>query len=105
MSQFEYLAVLVSVITGLGVVHLLMGVARFFTTRGQWVDVIDTRLKMRHGLSGFGVLHVVLWFVLIVGSLTAARSSRHRVQAGWGIGFFAVMSLFEYLNFSALRAD
>ena len=161
MSQFEYIAVLVSVIAGLGVVHLLSGVARFISTRGEWkpywvhllwtwnvfhfivffwwfvwrwseisqwqlllflfiliyavavyllcavlfppgeqktdfreiyfqnrapffglwavlivIDIVDTRIKMRHGLSGFGVFHVVMWSILIVGSLIVFGKSR-----------------------------
>lgn len=46
MSQFEYIAVLISVIAGLGIVHLLRGVARFFTDRERfrpyWVHVVWT---------------------------------------------------------------
>jgi hypothetical protein len=36
LSQFEYVSVLVAVIAGLGIVHLLRGVARFIEARGKW---------------------------------------------------------------------
>jgi hypothetical protein len=36
VTQFSYIAVLVSVVLGLGIVHLLSGVARLVATRGQW---------------------------------------------------------------------
>jgi hypothetical protein len=46
MSQFEYIIVLVAVIAGLGVVHLLRGVARFFTApdlcKPYWVHILWT---------------------------------------------------------------
>jgi len=46
VTQFEYIAVLVSVIAGLGIVHLLRGVARFFTARNiykpYWVHLLWT---------------------------------------------------------------
>lgn len=190
MTQFEYIAVLVSVIAGLGVVHLLSGVARFISTKGEWtpywvhllwtwnlfhfivffwwfvwrwsqisewqlllflfilvyavvvyllcavlfppgeektdfreiyfqnrrsffglwivlisLDILDTRIKMSHGLTGFGAFHVVVWSALIIGSLIASRSSSHRIHAAWAVLFFVIMSVFEYLNFSALRSD
>jgi hypothetical protein len=36
LSQFEYVSVVVAVIAGLGIVHLLRGVARFIDARGKW---------------------------------------------------------------------
>ncbi|MGD2047620.1 MAG: hypothetical protein PVH96_15530 [Gemmatimonadota bacterium] len=191
MSQFEYVAVLVAVIAGLGVVHLLSGVAGLFVAgsrhRAYWihllwtwnvfhfivyfwwfvwrwsaveewrlvlyffvllyaiclyllcailfptgideaadfrsiyyenrrpffllwaftvlVDVIDTRLKMQMGLGGFGVTIVVIWAVLIAGSLVAARVGSPRYHAAWGVAFFGIMAYFELANFSVLRAD
>lgn len=36
MSQFEYVSVVVAVIAGLGIVHLLRGIARFIDARGKW---------------------------------------------------------------------
>ena len=36
MTQFDYIVVLVSVVIGLGVVHLLAGAAKFLTGRGEW---------------------------------------------------------------------
>lgn len=189
MSQFDYVAVLVSVIIGLGVVHLLSGAARFLAGRGEtkpyWVhllwtwnvfhylvffwwfvwrwrsisewslllflfvllysvvtyllcvvlypdtgdrsdfrqvyfenktvffslwilllivDFVDTRLKEHYGLSGFGVHQMLAYLMLIVGSAVSARSENHRVHATWGILFFAIMSAFEYANFSVLRS-
>jgi hypothetical protein len=190
LNQFDYIAVLVSVIVGLGVVHLLAGTARFLTERGrrkpywvhllwtwnvfhylvffwwfvwrwstlaEWslllflfillysvciyllcvvlypdpddprpareiyfenrtvffglwillimVDFADTRLKEHYGLSGFGLGQVLAYLVIVVGSAICARSSDHRVHAAWGILFFAIMSAFEYVNFSVLRAS
>jgi hypothetical protein len=190
VSQFEYIAVLVSVVTGLGVVHLLSGVARFIGTKGRWspywvhllwtwnvfhyliffwwfvwrwsaitewrlvlylfillyavvlyllcavlfppgeeqtdfrvvyfqnrgsffglwvllivIDVVDTKIKEHYGLSGFGALDILTWITLIAGSLVAARSRSHRVHAIWGVAFAVIMSVFEYVNFGALRAD
>lgn len=190
MSQFEYLAVLVSIVTGLGIVHLLSGVTHFITAKGRWspywvhlvwtwnvfhylvffwwfvwrwtavkewrltlflfillyavvvyllcavlfppgeeqtdfrtlyfqnrawffglwillmvIDVVDTKLKEQYGLSAFGVIDVIVWSVSIVGSLIAAVSKSHRIHAVWAMGFFLMMSVFEYLNFGTLRAD
>lgn len=36
LSQFEYVSVVVAVIAGLGIVHLLRGIARFIDARGKW---------------------------------------------------------------------
>ena len=190
MSQFEYIAVLVSVIAGLGIVHLLSGITRFLSTKGPWkpywvhllwtwnvfhfivfywwffwrwsaisdwqlllflfilvyavllymlcailfppnekktdfreiyyqnrkyffglwvlimlIDIGDTQLKIYHGLSGFGSYHIFMYLALITGSILAARSSNHRFHIAWGFTFFGIMSGFEYLNFSVLRAD
>lgn len=56
VSQFEYIAVLVSVIAGLGIVHLLRGVARFFTARNiykpYWVHLLWT----------WNVFHFIVFF-------------------------------------------
>lgn len=56
MTQFEYIAVLVSVIAGLGIVHLLRGVARFFTARNiykpYWVHLLWT----------WNVFHFIVFF-------------------------------------------
>lgn len=189
MSQFDYIAVLVSVIIGLGVVHLLSGAARFLAGRAEWkpywvhllwtwnvfhylvffwwfvwrwrtisewslllflfvllysvgvyllcavlypetgdrrdfreiyfenktvffslwillmiVDFVDTRLKVHYGLSGFGMPQTLAYTVILVGSALSARSSSHRLHATWGILFFAIMSAFEYANFSVLGA-
>ena len=189
MSQFDYLIILVSVIVGLGIVHLLSGAARFLTSQGEWrpywvhllwtwnvfhylvffwwfvfrwsavpnislllflfvllysillyllcavlypepgrgrdfrdiyfdnrgvffglwilaiiVDFADTHLKQYYGLSGFGILQNLNYVVIVIGSVVCARSSSHRVHATWGIIFFLLMSAFEYVNFSMLRA-
>jgi hypothetical protein len=46
VSQFEYVVVLISVIAGLGIVHLLRGVASFFTApdlyKPYWVHLLWT---------------------------------------------------------------
>jgi hypothetical protein len=190
VTQFEYVAVLVSIVTGLGIVHLLSGVTRFISTRGQWspywvhllwtwnvfhylvffwwfvwrwtavpewslslyffillyavvlyllcavlfppgeretdfrtiyfqnrawffglwtflmlIDIVDTTLKQHYGLSGFGASDIIVWAISIAGSLVAARSRSHRVHAVWGVAFFLMMSVFEYMNFGVLRAD
>ncbi len=191
MSQFEYIAVLVSVIAGLGIVHLLSGVAGFFVAdsrrRPYWVhmlwtwnvfhfivyywwfvwrwsavvewqlllyffillyavclyllcailfppgirgdadfrsiyyknrrvffvlwaftvilDIVDTNLKMQLGLSGFGASLIVIWSLLMAGSLVAARVQSHAYHAAWGVIFFVLMAYFEFANFSVLRAD
>jgi len=191
VTQFEYIAVLVSVIAGLGIVHLLRGVARFFTARNiykpywvhllwtwnvfhyivffwwfvwrwsavsEWqlllflfvlvyaiclylmraflyppdqkcegdfkgvyfsnrqaffllwvitiiIDIVDTRLKMSIGLTGFGAMHVIVWVTVIAGSLIAAKVKNHAYHAIWGMVFFGLMSYFELMNFSILRAD
>lgn len=67
MTQFEYIAVLVSVIAGLGIVHLLRGVARFFTARNiykpYWVHLLWT----------WNVFHFIVffwWFVWRWSSIT-----------------------------------
>ena len=67
MTQFEYIAVLVSVIAGLGIVHLLRGVARFFTARHvykpYWVHLLWT----------WNVFHFIVffwWFVWRWSSVT-----------------------------------
>ena len=67
MTQFEYIAVLVSVIAGLGIVHLLRGVARFFTARDiykpYWVHILWT----------WNVFHFIVffwWFVWRWSSIT-----------------------------------
>lgn len=54
MSQFEFIAVLVSVVTGLGVVRLLSGFARFFGTgyRSYWVHLLWT----------WNVFHFIVFF-------------------------------------------
>jgi hypothetical protein len=190
MSQFEYIAVLVSVIAGLGIVHLLRGVARFFTDRvcckPYWVhllwtwnvfhfivffwwfvwrwsavtewqlllyffillyatvlyimcavlypaetrektdfrtlyfdnhrvfftlwvlavvmDIIDTKMKVAIGLSGFGGMHIFVWSALISGSLVAVKTKNHLYHAFWGVAYFVIMMFFELANFSVLRA-
>jgi len=67
VTQFEYIAVLVSVIAGLGIVHLLRGVARFFTARNiykpYWVHLLWT----------WNVFHFIVffwWFVWRWSSVT-----------------------------------
>jgi len=189
VSQFDYIAVLVSVVVGLGVVHLLAGASRFLIARGEWkpywvhllwtwnvfhylvffwwfvwrwstvsewslllflfvllyavaiyllcavlypdtdgrrdyreiyfenrtvffslwvllilVDVVDTRLKQHYGLGGFGPAQDLAYATIVIGSVVSARSSSHRVHAIWGILFFAIMSAFEFANFSVLRS-
>jgi len=45
MSQFEYVAVFVSIIAGLGVVHLLLGIARLITNKDRspyWLHLLWT---------------------------------------------------------------
>lgn len=45
MSQFEYVAVFVSIVAGLGVVHLLLGIARLITARDRapyWLHMLWT---------------------------------------------------------------
>jgi len=190
MTQFDYIVVLVSVIVGLGVVHLLAGAARFLTRRDEWkpywvhllwtwnvfnylvffwwfvyrwkavpewslliflfvllysvgiyllcavlypekddrrdfreiyfenksiffvlwivlivFDFVDTHLKEHYGLSGFGIFQILNYLVIVVGSAIAARSTSHRVHATWAILFFVMISTFEYVNFSVLRAN
>ena len=190
MTQFDYIVVLVSVIVGLGVVHLLAGVARFLTHRDEWkpywvhllwtwnvfnylvffwwfvyrwkmvrewslllflfvlmysigiymlcavlypekedrrayreiyfenrsvffglwiilivFDFIDTHLKEHYGLSGFGIIQILNYLVIVVGSAIAARSKSHRVHATWAILFFIIISAFEYVNFRVLRSN
>ena len=77
---------------------------------GLWViafivDIGDTQLKIHYGLSGFGPLHAIMYLTLIIGSILAARSSNHKYHVFWGFMFFTIMSIFEYLNFSILRAS
>ena len=69
------------------------------------IDVVDTELKKQLGLSGFGVLHIILWITLISGSLVAARVTNRLYHSAWGLIFFTIMSAFEYINFRVLRAD
>lgn len=54
MTQFEYIAVLVSVVTGLGVVRLLSGVAGFFNkgVKPYWVHLLWT----------WNVFHFIVFF-------------------------------------------
>jgi hypothetical protein len=69
------------------------------------VDVVDTNLKMQAGLSGFGMQLVVIWAVLMGGSLIAARVENQTYHAVWGVSFFVILAYFELANFSVLRAD
>lgn len=69
------------------------------------VDIVDTHVKMQLGLSGFGLTLVVIWGVLIVGSLVAAKVRSPVYHAAWGVAFFIIMAFFELANFSVLRAD
>lgn len=69
------------------------------------IDVFDTKIKEQYGLSGFGAFDIVSRIALIAGSLVAARSRSHRIHAIWGVAFAVIMSVFECVNFGALRAD
>ena len=66
MSQFEFIAVLVSVIVGLGIVHLLRGVALFFTARERhkpyWVHLLWT----------WNVFHYIVFYWWFLWRWTAA---------------------------------
>lgn len=70
MSQFEYIGVLVSVVTVLGVVHLLSGVARFISTKGRWSPY------WVHLLWTWNVFHYLIffwWFVWRWSAITEWR--------------------------------
>jgi len=56
LTQFDYIVVLVSVIVGLGVVHLLAGAARFLTGRGEW------KPYWVHLLWTWNVFHFLVFF-------------------------------------------
>ena len=188
MSQFEFIAVLVSVVTGLGIVRLLSGIAQLlnegvkpywihllwtwnvfqfivfywwffwrwsaitewnlllflfvliyavvvylmcallypaveksknfelvFYEKKNWffgfwvlvmtIDIVDTVWKTHFGLSGFGVGLAVVWGLVISGSIIAALTTSRRFHATWSVTFLMIMSTFEYLNWSTLRAD
>jgi len=68
------------------------------------VDMVDTRLKRHYGLGGFGLAQDLAYATIVIGSVVCARSASHRVHATWGILFFAIVSAFEYANFSVLRS-
>ncbi|RMH21526.1 MAG: hypothetical protein D6701_02325 [Gemmatimonadetes bacterium] len=64
MSQFEYLSVFVSIVLGLGVAHLLSGVARLIHNRNRW------RLDPLHGLWTLVTFYVLVlnWWVFFQAS-------------------------------------
>jgi hypothetical protein len=188
VSQFEFIAVLVSIVAGLGVVRLLNGVSQFLSVgrRPYWVhllwtfnvfhfivffwwflwrwtaiaewnlllflfilmyavvmyllcallyptgeersdfkevfyekrkwffalwviailmDIVDTYWKAQYGLSSYGSFLVVIWGLIITGSLIAFWTENRRYHAAWAIMFVIIMSTIEYVNFSTLQAN
>ena len=69
MTQFEYIAVLVSVIAGLGIVHLLRGVARFFT--GSLLAA-RVRSHVHHAFWGVAFFTCMAYFEFLVFSVLRA---------------------------------
>ncbi|MEJ2203898.1 MAG: hypothetical protein P8170_07295 [Gemmatimonadota bacterium] len=77
MSEFEYLAVLVSIVLGLGITHLLSGVGRTIHRRGQY------KLDAVHSIwtaATFTIL-VLNWWVFF----------ESRSFSNWSFGIFLVV--------------
>lgn len=77
MSEFEYLAVVVSIILGLGITHLLSGIARTIHRRGR------TRLDAVHTIWTVAVFEVLVlnWWVFF----------QWREQTEWSFGAFLMV--------------
>jgi hypothetical protein len=64
MNEFEFLAVFISIVVGLGVTHILMGLARIIHARGQ------QPVSTLHMVWTINVLLILLlnWWVLFLWS-------------------------------------
>jgi hypothetical protein len=85
MSEFEYLAVLVSLVLGLGLTHLLLGVARMIHRRGEF------KFDAAHSLwvaATFWIL-ILNWWVFF----------ENRRFDGWSFELFLVVIIWAVLYF------
>ncbi len=85
MSEFEFLAVFVSIVVGLGVTHILYGVARLIYTRDRY------QMATIHLVWTLNVLMVLLlnWWVLFLWADYADWSfDVYLLLIGWGIALY-----------------
>ena len=85
MNEFEFLAVFISIVIGLGVTHILHGLARLIHNRGQ------QKVAMLHFVWTLNVILILLlnWWVLFLWADYPAWSfDIYLLLIGWGIGLY-----------------
>jgi hypothetical protein len=85
MNEFEFLAVFISIVVGLGVTHILYGLARLIHNRGQ------QQLGKLHFIWTLNVLLILLlnWWVLFLWADHDAWSfDIYLLLIGWGIALY-----------------
>ena len=60
---------------------------------------------MAYGLSGFGLMVIITWTVIVIGSIIGMRVRNSLYHGAWAVVFFGLMTYFEFLFFGTLRAD
>jgi len=85
MNEFEFLAVFISIVVGLGVTHILYGLARIIHNRGQ------KQMAKLHFVWTLNVLLILLlnWWVLFLWADYPAWSfDIYLLLIGWGIALY-----------------
>lgn len=85
MNEFEFLAVFISIVIGLGVTHILYGLARLIHNRGQ------QQVAMLHFVWTLNVVLILLlnWWVLFLWADYPAWSfDIYLLLIGWGIALY-----------------
>lgn len=85
MNEFEFLAVFISIVIGLGVTHILHGLARLIHNRGQ------QQVSMLHLIWTLNVVLILLlnWWVLFLWADYPAWSfDIYLLLIGWGIALY-----------------
>jgi hypothetical protein len=85
MNEFEFLAVFISIVVGLGVTHILYGVARLIHNRGQ------QQVAIIHFVWTLNVLLISLlnwWVFFLWADYPAWSFDIYLLLIGWGIGLY-----------------
>jgi hypothetical protein len=85
MNEFEFLAVLISIVVGLGVTHILYGLARLIHNRGQ------QQFAKLHFIWTLNVLLILLlnwWIFFLWADFPAWSFDVYLLLIGWGIALY-----------------